>query len=396
MTLENEIIDAQECVSDPPKNESSTCDWIILPLLHAAGYARRDIESRVADSTGQFPDYTVLPNNFSSTYYLEAKAWNVTLEDSHVKQALNYANHNGKRFVVLTNGQCWRLYDNAVLGLLGEKLILQAALQETSQIMAFLTGLSKSAVLAGSLERLAEEACQRKLQEDRDLQERRQREEELQSIHKRQTEIRNFLNSTLPNLLNDASSEVIVLMTICLSEQDELKDISPEILASWFDEYLNQSVAYQKEQTAYPVQPQSAHPVHSEKQGEVTLTLKEIQGRPIDGKSSRPIVLQTPDGIQMNVRSWVNLTEYIVRWLLQQSRPMPIPFDSGNRQRWFVNRVPEHKYSKPNEKFKEISAQGKTVYMDSDRSAVDLLADVYRLCLAMQVDPTTFQITTAH
>lgn len=393
MTLENEIIDAQEYVSDPPKNESSTCDWIILPLLYAAGYVRRDIESRVADSTGQFPDYTVMPNNSSSTYYLEAKAWNVILEDSHVKQALNYANHNGKRFVVLTNGQNWRLYDNAVLGLLGEKLIAQAALRDTSQITAFLTGLSKSEVLAGSLERLAEEARQRKLQEASDLQEQLRREEELQIIRKRQTEIRNFLNSTLPNLLNDASSEVIVLMTMYLSEQEEVKDISPEILASWFDEYLNQSVAYQEEQTAYLVQPQMAHPVYSEKQGEVTLTLKEMQGRPIDGNKSRPIALQTPDGAPMIVRSWVNLTEYIVRWLLQQSRPMPIPFDSGNRQRWFVNRVPEHKYSKPCDKFKEISAGVKTVYMDSDRSAVDLLADVYPLCLAMQFDPAAFQIT---
>jgi predicted type IV restriction endonuclease len=393
MTLENEIVDAQECVSDPPKNESSTCDWIILPLLYAAGYARRDIESRVADSTGQFPDYTVLPNN-SSTYYLEAKAWNISLEDSHVKQALNYANHNGKRFVVLTNGQSWRLYDNSVLGLLGEKLIVQAALRDTSQITAFLTGLSKSEVLEGSLERLAEEARQRKLQEVSDLKEKLKREEELQSIRKRQTEIRNLLNTTLPNLLNDASSEVIVLMTMYLSEQEEFKDLSPEILASWFDEYLNPSMAYHEEQTTYPVQSQMTHSNYSEKRGEVILSLKEIQGKSIDGNKIRPIILQAQNGTPINVRSWVNLAEEIVRWLLQQSRQVPIPFVSSHRTRYFLNSNPEHKSPDRRKKFKEISDLGKlTVYMDTDRSGEMFLKDLYALCEAMQVDPDTFQIT---
>ena len=123
VTLDEEIAQAQVFISEPPKNESNTCEWIILPILWSTGYARRDIESRMADSTGQYPDYTLLPNHSSATFYLEAKAWNVTLEDIHVKQALNYANHNGKRFVVLTNGQNWRLYDNAVQGPLPDKLL---------------------------------------------------------------------------------------------------------------------------------------------------------------------------------------------------------------------------------------------------------------------------------
>jgi len=105
MTLEDEIRDAQAQAGEPPKNESSTCEWVILPLLWAAGYARRDIEPRVADSTGDFPDYTLLSSQPASTFYLEAKAWSVRLDDIFVKQALNYANQNGIRFVILANGQ---------------------------------------------------------------------------------------------------------------------------------------------------------------------------------------------------------------------------------------------------------------------------------------------------
>jgi predicted type IV restriction endonuclease len=145
MTLEDEISQAQVFITEPPKNGSNTCEWIILPILWSTGYARRDIESRMADSTGQYPDYTLLPNHATATYYLEAKAWNVTLEDMHVKQALNYANHNGRRFVVLTNGQNWRLYDNAIQGQLAVKLLTEVRLRDTAEITDFLTALSKHA-----------------------------------------------------------------------------------------------------------------------------------------------------------------------------------------------------------------------------------------------------------
>ena len=108
MTLEDEIKEAQSYADDPPENEANTCNRIILPLLLAAGYAQRDIESQMADGAGRFPDYTLLPNTVF-TWYLEAKAWNVALNDIHARHSLSYAMVNGKRFVVLTNGQDWRL-----------------------------------------------------------------------------------------------------------------------------------------------------------------------------------------------------------------------------------------------------------------------------------------------
>ena len=63
----------------------------------------------------------------------------VSLEDIHAKQALNYANHNGKRFVVLTNGREWRLYDNSIQGVIGEKLLAEVLLDNTHGIEQFLT-----------------------------------------------------------------------------------------------------------------------------------------------------------------------------------------------------------------------------------------------------------------
>ena len=234
MTLEDEISEAQSYATDPPKNESNTCEQIILPILWAAGYARREVVSRTADSTGLFPDYTLLPNQSSATYYLEAKAWNVALEDKHVTQALDYANRNGKRFVVLTNGRDWRLYDNTILGVSEAKLIAHAPLHETPKITHFLTMLSKPQVLQGSLERAAEEVRQRRLQQALDLQEQQRHEEKLQKIRERQLQVDRLLNDVLPALLSDPNSEVIVLLAGHLNQQEAFKDVLPDVMSAWF------------------------------------------------------------------------------------------------------------------------------------------------------------------
>lgn len=390
--LEEEIAEAQLCATDPPKNESNTCEWIILPLLWAAGYARRDIESRMADSTGQFPDYTLLPNHSAATYYLEAKAWNVPL-DTHTRQALSYTNNNGKRFIVLTNGQDWRLYDNTIQGMLGEKLVKQATLQDNPQITEFLTMLSKLEVLNGSLERVATETHQRKLQKAQELQEQEQHEEEIQSIQIRQMEIRGLLNILLPDLLNDSKGELIALMADHLSDQEEFKGIVPETLSAWFTDNFYKLLADQAEQRVPPAHVPLPSPSFSKQLGESTWTLKEIQSRSIDGKKSRPVTLQTPDGTSVSATSWVQLAVQVVGWLLRQPHTMPIPFISSHQTRYFLNRTPQHKRQDQRTKFKEISAPGEIIYMDADRSGEMFLKDLYALCVRMQVDPDSFQIT---
>ena len=393
MTLEDEITEAQAFITDPPRNESNTCDWIILPLLWAAGYARRDIESRMADSTGQYPDYTILPNHPAATYYLEAKAWDIALEDKHVNQALNYANQNGKRFVVLTNGRSWRLYDNDIRGLLANKLLTQVELQNTSQITDFLSALSKPEVLQGSLERTAETVSQRRLQEAHYQQEQQRREEELRSLHQRQMEIKGHLDTILPSLLKDPNSKLIVLLAEHLREQEEMGDISSETLSGWFAGGLHQFLPVREEQNVVRDLPQMSQPFLSKQQGGKAVTLKELQGIPIDGKSSRPLALQTPDGAQFSTSSWVQLAAQVVGWLLQQPNRMPLPFQSGNRQRWFLNQSPEHKRRDQRTKFLPISVLDRVVYMDKDRSGDMFIQDLNALCLAMQVAPDTFRVT---
>jgi predicted type IV restriction endonuclease len=100
-------------------NEACTCQWIIMPLLQAAGYSLYDIQPQQTDPAGKIPDYTILPDS-EHTWFLEAKAWGVALNDQHAQQALIYAYTNNRRWVVLTNGREWRLYDNSIPGELSE------------------------------------------------------------------------------------------------------------------------------------------------------------------------------------------------------------------------------------------------------------------------------------
>ena len=145
MNLGEAIAHAQGCYEDPPKNESVTRKWTIDPLLDASGYLPREIVPELKDQNNKYPDYSILPNT-PYTWYIEAKAWHVALQDEQVIQALNYANHNGKRWVVLSNGQCWRLYDNSIQGVAAEKLVSEVALDDTVGMVALLTAIGKDSM----------------------------------------------------------------------------------------------------------------------------------------------------------------------------------------------------------------------------------------------------------
>lgn len=129
----------------PPSNESTTCEWVIVPLLWAMGYARHEIVSRSADAANKLPDYTILPSS-EHTWYLEAKAWRETLQPIHVDQAMNYAHSNGRRWVVLTNGREWELYDDRIEGVSADRLVAKATLSSRNEIEAFLSALSRDAM----------------------------------------------------------------------------------------------------------------------------------------------------------------------------------------------------------------------------------------------------------
>ena len=162
MDIEKAIEEALGHSQSPPPNESNTCEWVILPILYAIGYAKRDVVSRDADSAGKFPDYTLLPRETQNTFYVEAKAWKVDLENGHAIQALNYANQNGRRWVVLTNGRHWCLYDNDIRGVASDKMVAEMHLEDREQAVRFLDAIGKASVCSGILPQFAAEEADRR------------------------------------------------------------------------------------------------------------------------------------------------------------------------------------------------------------------------------------------
>src|SRR5436853_5414289 len=129
MDLTHAIMEAASHYDAPPPDEAATCLWVIVPLLLQMGYAVKEIRPQGRDSNGQYPDYTILPG-CPHAWYLEAKAWNVALHEKEAFQATSYAFGNGKRWVVLSNGRVWRIYDSHIQGLSADRLVAEASLDD--------------------------------------------------------------------------------------------------------------------------------------------------------------------------------------------------------------------------------------------------------------------------
>jgi predicted type IV restriction endonuclease len=91
-------------------NESDTVTVITDILQDIFGYDKySDITSEYA-IRGTYCDLAVLDNHKKIRFLIEVKAVSVTLNDSHIKQALDYGANAGVNWVLLTNAETWMLY----------------------------------------------------------------------------------------------------------------------------------------------------------------------------------------------------------------------------------------------------------------------------------------------
>ena len=193
--------------------------------------------------------------------------------------------------------------------------------------------------------------------------------------------------------MKDPSNDLVLFISLYLNEKTDLEELTPETLSLWFEEILSQPQDAAAKETTHPATPPNILPSFSEQNGERTHTLKVLQGLSIDGKISKPIAIHTPDGSQITVNSWVGIAAEVVRWLLQYSDSLPLPFISSHRTRYFINQSAVHLRKGLRTKFKTISANGKTVYMDADRSGDMFLRDLFNLCQEMHISADEFRIT---
>ena len=298
MNLPDELLRVRRYLNgaNPPANETLTCNRVIRPLLQAGGYEHEDIDEQGHDAAGGIPDYTLLPG-MPQAWFLEAKAWSVTLTDTHVTQACDYPNRQGKRWVVLTNGREWRLYDNFIVGVPpAERRVVTAQLNCEGQVEALLGALSKASALAGELENYV-----------------------------RQARITDYLRRQM----TEPASDVIQAITFVVREKLSLSSVTPaEILAHFQSSPAAAPAVGIREASPPPVPLRSddTAPVSPSDTNSNSLTLRELRamGNTLQGKN--PASLTLPDGRLYQTSSWRAVATGIVEWLLARHNPPALPF----------------------------------------------------------------------
>jgi hypothetical protein len=354
MSLEDAIAEALANANPPPPNESTTCEWIIYPLLLAAGYARRDIVSRIADNNGQFPDYTILPDS-PHAWFLEAKAWNVALEDRHAQQSLNYANQNGKRWVVLTNGREWRLYDNQIQGIASNKLVAQANLGVDVAFEAFLNALSKHGL---NSDRLAAYARM------------------------------SMLTTYLVGQFADENGDVLRSLWSLLRRQPGLNDVTRSEIAS---SICIRQGAESLQRREHADQPKLIQPTAPDTSNILNLDqLRDDAHRVVRGR--QPERLYLPDGSDVSLPYWSEVAREVVTWVLAQGLLPSLPFQGGRKGKcFFLSSKPEH-IETPMRNPITVVVNGRTVFVDVNRNGADLVSRLCEMCEEVGVSPTQFKV----
>ena len=329
-----------------PSNEANTCNWIIWPLLLACGYSPYEIHAQGHDPAGNIPDYAILPNS-AQTWFLEAKKWQEDIKDQHIVQASNYANAQGKRWFVVTNGRDWRLYDDHIIGVLPpERLVAAAKMDCEGELEALLGALSKSSVIAGNLASFARKSR---------------------------------LTAVLARQMAEANSEIISAIASTLRKKFGIEGVTAAEVMAYFQKPATVSNPVLPPDLA-PKSPASLSSLTSPPPASKTLSLRELkeEGNGIQGRT--PALLTFPDSSEKQISTWRDMTLGIVEWLLVHNKTPVLPF-SGQKggKRCLVNTQPIH-ISGVKMTNKPLKINGQTLYIHVNRSGPDFIRCLNALC----------------
>ncbi|NLH99285.1 MAG: hypothetical protein GX446_07305 [Chthonomonadales bacterium] len=346
-----------------PQNEAQTRLWIIDRVLkEILGYGVPEIVPEDTAAAGNRPDYTILPGT-PHTWLLEAKAWGVSLSDVHASQATTYAYQNGHRWVVLTNGQEWRLYDSNVTGPeMAQRLAMEAKRGDPAALQSLLAALTRENVVCGGLEAVAR---------------------------------RGRLRACLAAELQDPGGEVIKSVNKVVRKRIGLEQTSPDEVAEVIASLLCRTDRAASEQAAAPstVSADSAQtatvavsePVHG------LLTLAEA--KKVCNKR-HPETIALGDTPAAPVSTWKDVYARTIQWLDENGQhPIPVPWRPGPRWRVWLNTEPKLEDGTDMRAPVSITLQGKRIWLATHATPLQLVSLLIRLCAEVGVDPSRIRVS---
>lgn len=288
---------------------------------------------------------------------------------------MNYAHSAGRRWVVLSNGREWRLYDDHIQGVeADQRLVAVAKLEDTGGLTKFLRALSKESITTGAIERFA---------------------------------TRSRLKTLLDKQLTSADSEVVKAICQVLHTRFGLRTIHAADVVDYFgrcerakgsesmpgikpgpDRSAGVDATHQIERLAKPApitQPLAGCEVKS-----LAEWYQEIMGRGYKTVAfCKPLLVELPDRSQEPLETWKELAQNLVEWLLLQGKVLPLPFTgTAHGKNCFLNNEPRHLNGERMNTWVHVTARSYSVYMHTNRSAYDFVrTTLYHLLLAVEVSP---------
>ena len=368
MTLADELNRVREYANGanpPPNNEANTCNWVIFPLLQSCGYSLYEIHAQGHDPAGNIPDYTVLPDS-PNTWFVEAKKWQGAIKDSHVTQASNYANAQGKRWFVVTNGREWRLYDDHIIGVSPpDRLIAAAKIDCAGELEALLAALSKASVQAGHLGTFARKAR---------------------------------LAAVLSRQMTDANSEVFAAITSVLKKKFALDGVTAAEVMAFFQKPVSLSSSVLPPINTAPIgitpkfPPAPAPSPKSQFAGkDLSLIELKLAGKAIQG--CNPYTFTFPDGTSKQIMTWRDMTVNVVEWLFEHNKQFLLPFVGQKRGRLcLINNQPMHPDGSGMTN-RILNVKGQAIYVHVNRSGPDFVRMLIALCEEVGEPADGFRVT---
>ncbi len=378
-------------VSKPPANEAATRMRVIDKVLQHLGYALDEIEPENDTAAGPKPDYILLPEDPAHTWFLESRAWSQELsEGDDLARSLAYACSEGKRWVVLTNGREWRLYDAAREETRTfPRWLVSASIENTAELERLLRALSKEVVLTGELESYVNQVC---------------------------------LSAILTDQLQDVESALIQAVCQTLQSAYHLSALQATDIAYYFRQLYAPTLPLgdenlTSERASLPLppatqpttQPELSLPLPAAKTGAVgrsvssparslAALLKQIQKDSKTGwqavANKKPCRLTFPDGSSVGIKSWADMEEELVRWISKAEKLPSLPFcGRGSGNQYLLNDAPYHALPGVRmQSFREVKLGDRSVFVSTHRSASDQVRVLHALCQAASVQPSAVLI----
>lgn len=361
MSLYTQYLAILEMAGTPP-NEAATCRWIIDPVLtEVLGYGRTEWVPEETDKAGTKPDYTILPNT-RHTWFLEAKSYNIALTEQHVRQATPYAHQSGQRWVALTNGIDWRVYDMDLPGQPPEKLALQARRDQPAEMESLLGALTRESVTGGGLADAA-----------------------------RRSTLARFVREQLAS----SESEVMKQVLSIARKQRGMKGVTKTEVVAAVSALVGSFLVGQVHEPASP-EPVAPTVGSDSLTAVAAVGFLALNDAALSPTGRTPVEVCMPDGRRRAVKSWGQAFVACVEWLAEYGpRPVPVPWTIGprSRTRLYTNTVPETANGQVMRSPRAVTVGGRTFYLETHGSASGLVSILLRLCPEVGVDPAQFRIS---